>query len=71
MFPIVPLLCLGGMLGGAFGLRWYSQLSKVEKEQADRYAAAKANELFGSPLDRLTAAQAERVNELTKHHFAA
>ena len=69
MFPIVPLFCLTSILGGALGLRWYSRLSREEQERADRFAAQKAHELFGRPLDRLSASEAERVHALTQRHL--
>lgn len=69
MFPVVPLFFLFSIVGGALGLRWYSQLSREEQERADRLASQKAYELFGRPLDRLTASEAKHVEALTKRHF--
>jgi hypothetical protein len=69
MFPLIPLLALGAILGGGYTLYWYSRLSREERERADRLAADYARDLFGKTLSQLTEAEAKRVHELTRRHF--
>jgi hypothetical protein len=69
MFPIVPLLALGSILGGVVTLAWYGRLSDEEKEKADRHAGEHARQLFGKNLDQLTAAEAKTVASLLQTHL--
>jgi hypothetical protein len=70
-FPIIGLAsALVAALGG-YGLLWYHNLSKSEKEEADRLAADYAKRLFNKGLDELTAHQASRIHDIVKAHFAA
>jgi hypothetical protein len=57
------------MVGGGVTLVWYDELSKDDKERADRIAANYANQLYGKSAKELTRAQSNRVAELTKQHF--
>ncbi len=50
MFPLVPLLGLTGLFGGAGILVWYARLSKQEKAKADRTAEDYASDLFGKAM---------------------
>ena len=36
--PIIPILALGAIAGGAYTLKWYHAKSQKEREQADRLA---------------------------------
>ena len=69
MFPFIPLLAIGAILGGAGTLYWYDNLSRQEKEAADRIAGGYALELFGKTLDELTEGEASRVHDLTRRYF--
>jgi hypothetical protein len=69
-FPIVPLLALVAILGGGVTLVWYDELSKEQKEEADRIAADYAKQLYGKSVKELTRAQGNRVVSLTKGHFS-
>ncbi len=69
MFPLIPLLALASILGGAGTLRWYSCLGKECREKADRLAAEYARDLFGKRLSQLTRAEANRVHALAKRDF--
>jgi hypothetical protein len=70
----VPLVGLLGTLAAALGLYtlyWYENLSKSEKQEADRLAADYALRLYNKGLDQLTSFQLGRVQELVQGHFAA
>jgi hypothetical protein len=69
-FPIIPLLALAAILGGSVTLAWYDELSKEQKEEADRIAANYAKELYGKSMKELTKAQTNNVVSLTKGHFS-
>ncbi len=69
-FPIIPLLALAAILGGGFTLVWYDELSKEQKEEADRIAADYAKQLYGKSMRELTRAQGNHVVALTKQHFS-
>ena len=70
MFPFIPLLALIVILGGGTTLAWYGQLSKEQKQEADRIAFNYAKEVFGKGLKELTSEQAKHVAMLTKRHFS-
>ena len=69
-FPIIPLLAIAAILGGAGTLTWYSRLSPEEKDEADRKANEYAKTLFNKALDELTARQATQVHERVKRELA-
>jgi len=70
-FPIVGALSALATALGLYGLYWYENLSKEEKDEADRLSASYAKKLYGKGLDSLTAHQLSRVQSLVKGHFAA
>ncbi len=70
----IPWVGLGSAVAaalGLFGLYWYDNLSREEKEEADRMAEEYAKNLYGRAVDQLTASQLTRVRELVKGNFAA
>ena len=69
MFPLIPLFALFAVVGGGVTLAWYSELSKDEKEEADRIACDYAAELFGKSMKELTKEESHQVAMLTKRHF--
>ncbi|HYV37939.1 MAG TPA: hypothetical protein VE988_19800 [Gemmataceae bacterium] len=69
MFPLIPLLAILAMVGGGATLAWYSELSKEEKEEADRIACGYAADLYQKGLKELTKAEAAHVSRLTASHF--
>ena len=69
MFPLIPLLGLTGLLGGAGSLIWYSQLSKEDKARADRIAESYAGDLFDKARWQLTRSEEKHVRKLTKREF--
>ncbi len=66
MFPLVPLLGLTGLFGGAGILVWYARLSKQEKAKADRTAEDYASDLFGKAIWQLTRSESRHVSNLTR-----
>jgi hypothetical protein len=69
MFPLIPLLALFAIFGGGVTIAWYSDLSREQKQEADRLACNYAKELFGKYLNELTKEQANHVAMLTKRQF--
>jgi hypothetical protein len=69
MFPLIPLLALIAIFGGGATLLWYEQLSKEQKQAADRLAAHYAKQVYSKAIDELTKDQANHVARLTKQHF--
>jgi len=68
-FPIIPLLALAAILGGGVTLVWYDELTKEQKEEADRIAANYARQHYGKTMKELTSEQGSHVAALTKRHF--
>jgi hypothetical protein len=68
-FPIIPLLALAAILGGGVTLVWYDELTKEQKEEADRIAANYSRQLYGKTVKDLTSEQGSHVAALTKRHF--
>jgi hypothetical protein len=69
MFPLIPLFALISILGGGVTLAWYSELTREQKQEADRIAAGYAKQLFGKAVSELSKDQAGHVARLTKQHF--
>jgi hypothetical protein len=69
MFPIIPILALFAIIGGGATLVWYEDLSRDEKERADRLANQYASELFGKAVKELTKSQADSVHSMVRRHF--
>lgn len=63
MFPLIPLMCFGGLIASLLGLTWYDSLTKAEKEEADRLAGQLAWDLFETSLENLTQSQLAAVSE--------
>ena len=66
MFPLLPLLGLTGIFGGAGTLVWYARLSKQEKAAADRIAEEYASDLFDKAVWQLSRSEAKHISKLTK-----
>lgn len=69
MFPVVPLLSLAGIVGGAVSLAWYHRLSPAQKAEADRVAAEYAWEEFRKRMTELAAPQARQVLSYARSQF--
>jgi len=70
----IPWVGLGSAVAaalGLYGLYWYDNLSRQEKEEADRMAEEYAKRLYGRGVDQLTAHQLTRVRDIVKEHFTA
>lgn len=69
VFPIVPLLAVTAIIGGAYTRRWYNSLSKEEQEKADARTGELAWKWFRRPLDELNPEQASEVVKETRRDF--
>ena len=69
VFPLIPILAVAAILGGAGALYWYSNLSAHQKEAADRRANELAFDLFGKALNQLTRSQVDHVLGIVKSEF--
>jgi hypothetical protein len=70
MFPLIPLFALIAIFGGGATLLWYDELSKEQKQEADRLAGNYARQIYGKAIDELSKDQAGHVARMTKQHFA-
>lgn len=66
MFPLLPLLGMAGIFGGAGTLAWYARLSKEEKARADRVAEDYAADLFDKAVWQLNRSESRHVSKLTR-----
>lgn len=66
MFPLLPLLGLTGIFGGAGTLIWYARLSREEKAKADRIAETYASDLFDKAICQLSRSESKHVGALTR-----
>ncbi len=71
MFPLIPLLGLTGLLGGAGTLLWYSRLSKEDRARADRIAEEYASDYFDKARWQLTRSEEKHILKLAKRDFEA
>lgn len=69
MFPFIPIAALLAVVGGGATLLWYDELTREEKELANRLANQYAGELFGKTVKELTKSQANAVQSLVRSHF--
>jgi hypothetical protein len=61
VLPLIPILAIAALVGGASTLSWYYMLDPNERERADRIANEVAFDLFGRTLDGLSESQAKQV----------
>lgn len=66
MFPIIPLLAIGAIIGGALGLDWYYSKTKAEREEADRLALR----WFGKRFQELAEFQQYRVKNYIDQNYS-
>jgi len=69
MFPVIPILALLALIGGAGTLAWYETLSDDEKDQANDLTAHYAERLYHKTVAQLTHDEAQMVHRLTRAHF--
>jgi hypothetical protein len=69
--PLIGALSAIAAALGLYGMYWYENLTKDEKEEADRLAAEYARRLYSKGINQLTSLQLSRVQALVKGHFAA
>ncbi len=66
MFPLIPLLGMTGLFGGAGMLVWYARLTREDKARADRIAEEYASDLFDKATWQLTRSESKHVGKLTR-----
>ena len=69
MFPVIPVVCFGGIVASVFGLTWYESMSTSEKEEADNLAAGYAMKLYQTSIENLTEAQASTVASFVRNRL--
>ena len=69
MLPLIPILALMALLGGAGTLAWYDTLSDDEKDHANDLTAHYAEQVFHKTVAQLTRREAEIVHRMTRGHF--
>ena len=67
--PVIGLLGSTFVALGVYLLAWYHDLTKDEREEADRIACEYARQLYNRRLDQLTHPEKSRINDLVKNHF--
>lgn len=67
--PVIGLLSAIAAALGLYGLVWYENLTKEEKEKADRLACEYAKTLYSKGLHQLTSSQLDIVQGLVKTHL--
>ena len=67
--PLIGLLSAAAAALGLYGLFWYENLTKEEKEKADRLACEYAKTVYNKGLHQLTSSQLDYVQSLVKGHF--
>ena len=61
VFPLIPIVCLSGVIGGIFAYSWYESLPAAKRREADEYAASVAKRLYSKAVDELTRQQLNHV----------
>ena len=69
MFPVIGLLGTAFAALGAYVLVWYHDLTKEEREEADRLACDYAMQIYNRKLNQLSHSEKGFINDLVKQHF--
>lgn len=69
MLPVIGLLGTAFAALGGYILVWYHDLTKEEREEADRLACEYAMQLYNLKLNQLSHSQKSFINDLVKRHF--
>jgi hypothetical protein len=69
MLPVIGLLGAACAALGGYVLLWYHDLSKDEREEADRLACQYAMQLYNRKLDQLSLPEKALVTEMVQRHF--
>lgn len=69
MLPLIPLFCAVLAIAGVGGLAWYENLSKANKDHADRLAAEYAWKLYQKSVSNLTQQQADVVANAVRRYL--
>lgn len=67
--PLIGLLGTAFAALGGYVLIWYHDLTKAEREEADRIACDYAMQLYNRKLDQLTHPEKSVIHDLVKNHF--
>lgn len=69
MFPVIGLLGTAFAALGTYVLIWYENLSREEREEADRLACDYAMQIYNRKLSQLSHPEKIFINDLVKQHF--
>lgn len=69
-FPLVPILAVIAIAGGASTAIWYYRLSEEDREKADERAIELAKELFNKTIEELTKKEAKQIRDQVKDESA-
>ncbi len=69
MLPVIGLLGTAFAALGTYLLVWYHDLTKEEREEADRLACEYAMQVYNLKLNQLSHSQKSIINDLVKRHF--
>jgi hypothetical protein len=69
VFPLVPVLAVLAIFGGAGTLVWYDSLTAQQKEKANLIAEQYAREHYQKSIRELSKREAQEVYRLTRAHF--
>ena len=69
MFPVIGLLGTAFAALGTYVLIWYENLSREEREEADRLACDYAMQIYNRKLNQLSHPEKVFINDLVKQHF--
>ena len=70
MLPLIPFLALLAIGTGTATLFWYEDLTREQKEEANRLTTKYARELYGKTVKQLSEQQANRVQTLVRTEIA-
>ena len=71
MFPIIPVVCVAGMIASAVGLTWYDSLPAEKQKQADRLASKLAQDWFSKSVENLSTHEMRVISEALERHMVA
>jgi hypothetical protein len=69
MLPVIGMLGAACAALGSYVLVWYHDLSRAEREEADRLACEFAVQRYNRKLDQLSLTEKACVADMVRRHF--